>query len=144
MPPPPPPPPDGDRAISRLAELIVPVKTLTVADCPVGAEDFYAHVPIVYTWVDGSDPAYQEVRAAHGGRAAVGGARDRDNGELRFSLRSLEAFLPWWRGEVFIVAPKQSPPWLNTAHPRVHVVDQDQLYPLDDRQVRSSAAGLSK
>lgn len=39
-----------------------------------------------------------------------------------------------WKGEVFIVAPKQTPHWLNTDHPRIHVVDQDALYPEDDRQ----------
>ena len=31
----------------------------TVDDCPEGSSAFYEHVPIVYTWVNGSDPAYQ-------------------------------------------------------------------------------------
>eukprot|EP01051_Picozoa_sp_SAG22_P017601 SAG22_NODE_2757_length_2240_cov_2.347034_2_plen_137_part_00 len=50
------------------------------------------------TWVNGSESAYQEKREAAGGPKAVGGARDRDNGELRFSIRSLQKFLPWWNG----------------------------------------------
>ena len=28
-------------------------------------------------------------------------------GELRFSMRSLERFLPWWKGHIFVVAPNQ-------------------------------------
>lgn len=82
----------------------------------------------------GSEPSYAETRAKFGGKGAVGGARDRDSGELRFSLRSLQKFLPWWRGEIFIVSPAQTPRWINTSHPRVHIVDQDELYPKDDRQ----------
>jgi hypothetical protein len=134
VPPPPPPPPLGDQPVSRLAELVVPVKFLREADCPAEAREFYQNIPIVYTWVDGSQPDYRKIREQWGGRSAVGGARDRDNGELRFSLRSLERFLPWWRGHIYVVAPKQTPTWINTANPRVHIVDQDELYPTDDRQ----------
>eukprot|EP01046_Picozoa_sp_COSAG06_P064664 COSAG06_NODE_15551_length_1062_cov_1.597092_2_plen_75_part_00 len=32
----------------------------------------------------------QTLREAEGGKKSVGGARDRDNGELRFSLRSIQ------------------------------------------------------
>ena len=112
----------GDQPISYIKELEVPVKDLTIADCPPSAREFYENVPIIYTWVDGSDPDYAKTRERYGGKAAVGGARDRDSGELRFSLRSLLKFLPWWKGEIFIVAPNQTPLWLKTAHPRVHIV----------------------
>ena len=55
----------------------------------------------------------------------VGGARDRDNGELRFSLRSLERYLPWWEGPLLIVAPPgQAPDWLEQQHERVFIVNQ--------------------
>jgi hypothetical protein len=54
---------------------------------------------------------------------------DRDSGELRFSIRSLQAFLPWWEGMLFIVAPKQTPAWIDTSHPRLRIVDQDEVYP---------------
>ena len=50
---------------------------------------------------DGSDPGYASKREQYGGKAAVGGARDRDSGELRFSLRSLAPFLP----------VRTKPPW---------------------------------
>ena len=39
-------------------------------------------------------------------------------------------------GAVFLISGwrLQTPEWLNTDHPRVHVVNQDDLYPEDDRQ----------
>ena len=83
-------------------ELEVPVKDLSLADCPPSSRAFYENIPIVYTWVDGSDPGYASKREQYGGKAAVGGARDRDSGELRFSLRSLATFLP----------VRAKPPWL--------------------------------
>ena len=95
-------------------ELEVPVKDLSLADCPPSSRAFYENIPIVYTWVDGSDPGYAGKREQYGGKAAVGGARDRDSGELRFSLRSLATFLPvrtkppWfcrerlWTGNTFV------------------------------------------
>ena len=57
------------------------------------SEKFYSSVPLVYTWVNGSTYEYQKLREAAGGPKAVGGARDRDNGELRFSLRSVRKFM---------------------------------------------------
>jgi hypothetical protein len=93
-------------------------------------------VPIVYTWANGSEPGHRAARAAAGGAGdqAPGTSRDRDNGELRFALRSLERFLPWWRGHLFLVTPPgdaQCPGWLAepSANPRLHLVDQESLFP---------------
>jgi len=41
---------------------------------------------IVYMWVNGTDPEYAANRAKFGGPSRVGD-RDRDNGELLYSLR---------------------------------------------------------
>lgn len=88
-------------------------------------------VSIVYTWVNGSDPAYQELRKKHGG--TVGSERDRDNDDLRFSLRALEAMLPWHKGTVCLVSPKgHIPHWLNDSNPRFQYIDQDTLLPPGD------------
>lgn len=40
-------------------------------DCPPHTARFYRHVPIVYTWVNGSVPAYRAQREKVGGAAAV-------------------------------------------------------------------------
>lgn len=65
----------------------------------------YLPIDVVYTWVNGSDPVQR--RALHEARVRYFGqnsSEDReeaqdsryiDNEELRFSLRSLEAFAPW-------------------------------------------------
>eukprot|EP01048_Picozoa_sp_COSAG05_P011204 COSAG05_NODE_1041_length_6067_cov_116.470845_4_plen_210_part_00 len=109
------------------------MKGLTESDCPADSKGYYENIPIVYTWVNGNDPDYQALRETHGGKAAVGGARDRDSGELRFSFRSLETYLPWWKGILYVVAPNQTPQWANTSHPRLRIVDQDSMYPENDK-----------
>ena len=56
-------------------------------------------------------------------------ARDRDNGELRYSLRSLDKYAPWFRGDIIILQGEDRPPyWLNLSHPRVRVVNHHQYF----------------
>ena len=50
-------------------------------------------------------------------------ARDRDNGELKYSLRSMDMYAPWFRGDIVLLMGDEAPPsWLNTSHPRVKIV----------------------
>ncbi len=50
--------------------------------------------------------------------------RDHDNGELRFSLRSLDKYAPWFQGNIYILQGDDKPPnWLNLSHPRIRVVN---------------------
>ncbi|WP_169513802.1 stealth family protein [Actinomadura flavalba] len=89
-------------------------------------------VDAVYTWVDGADPAWLSRRAAALGerrphRADGGPARYLSRDELRYSLRSLAMFAPWI-GRVWIVTDAQVPAWLDTAHPRVRVVDHRDVF----------------
>jgi hypothetical protein len=40
------------------------------------------------------------------------------------------------QGHIYIVAPAgECPYWLRRSHPRIHLVDQDALFPEDDRDV---------
>jgi hypothetical protein len=95
-------------------------------------------VDIVYLWVDGSDPswrakrqqAFSEWTARHEGELAVYGnvlGRYRDNGELRFSLRSLEKFFPS-HGHVYVVTDGQAPAWLRAGE-GVTIVNHRDLMP---------------
>lgn len=93
-------------------------------------------VDIVYTWVDGSDPALAAKRAVY---APPGEERDslsrgdclfRDNEELRYSLRSLNRYAPWAR-RVFIVTDGQRPRWLKADHPGVRLVDHREIIPAE-------------
>ena len=97
-------------------------------------ESFLEPIDAVYTWVDGSDPAFQESYSrclgccpAADRRTAAGGNRFRDNDELRFSLRSLDAYAPWVR-RIFIVTNGQVPPWLAAGNPRICIIPHDRLF----------------
>ncbi len=92
-------------------------------------------IDVVYTWVDGSDPAWQERKAtAH---AAVGlgqlneyasnESRFLSRDELRYSLRSLDMYAGWVR-HVYLVTDDQVPPWLDTTNPRITVVSHRELF----------------
>ena len=93
-------------------------------------DDVDVPIDVVYTWVDGSDPEWlarrDECLAAAGGtpirREAYDDIRFADHGELRYSLRSVEQFLPWVR-TVHLVTAGQRPDWLVDQHPRLRVVD---------------------
>ncbi len=94
-------------------------------------------IDVVYTWVNGSDPAFAESRRKileslnhegsipHDSNSAW---RYADNDELRYSLRSLEKFAPWVRN-VYVVTNGQVPHWLNLQNPRVRVVTHDEIFP---------------
>ncbi|WP_037854434.1 stealth conserved region 3 domain-containing protein [Streptomyces sp. NRRL S-340] len=93
-------------------------------------------VDVVYTWVDDSDPSWQERRARR--RAELGfaaeasgsgdeAARFRNRDELRYSLRSLAMFAPWVR-KIYLVTDDQTPQWLNTEHPDIEVVSHRDIF----------------
>jgi Stealth protein CR2, conserved region 2/Stealth protein CR4, conserved region 4/Stealth protein CR3, conserved region 3/Stealth protein CR1, conserved region 1 len=86
-------------------------------------------IDAVYLWVDGADPGFARTLSERcGGTSleAAGPRRFRDNGELRYSLRSLEMNAPWIR-KVYLVTNGQVPCWLNTES--VEVVPHDALFP---------------
>lgn len=92
-------------------------------------------IDVIYLYVNGQDPAFQETLSrytCHGGTHvdvhSVGAHRFRDNGELRYSLRSLEIYAPWIR-HIYLVTNGQVPAWLNTAHPRISVIAHEAIFP---------------
>ena len=96
-----------------------------------GPED----VDVVYTWVDARDPSFHAALRQHAaaelGEADLASAsldRYRNNGELRFSLRSLFSFAPWVR-RIHILTNGQTPSWLNRVHPRIHLVTHAEVFP---------------
>lgn len=50
-----------------------------------------------------------------------------DNGELRYSLRSVERYAPWVRN-IYIVTNGQVPNWLNVNHPRIHIIRHEDIF----------------
>lgn len=90
-------------------------------------------VDIVYTWVDGADPAWQSRKNAHATdeaprhRSAVHAARYTSRDELRYSMRSVALYAGWVR-RIFIVTDGQTPPWLDQSHPMVEIIDHRQIF----------------
>ncbi|MBQ1770769.1 MAG: hypothetical protein II000_02330 [Clostridia bacterium] len=56
--------------------------------------------------------------------------RFRDNKELMYSLRSVEKYAPWIRN-IFIVSNSSMPAWLNTDHPKLHIISHETIMPAD-------------
>lgn len=89
-----------------------------------------APIDFVVTWVDGGDPAWQAQRAAYapGPGADDRPERYRDWGLLRYWFRGVEACAPWAR-QVHFVTDCPPPAWLDTAHPKLHVVSTADFMP---------------
>ncbi|ORX84259.1 hypothetical protein BCR32DRAFT_132905 [Anaeromyces robustus] len=85
-------------------------------------------ISIVYTWVNGSDLNHLDLKSKYNGGNRNIDNRDRSVDELRYSLRSLEKYLPWHKGNIFIVSPNQVPSWLKP-NTRVKIINQDDLLP---------------
>ncbi len=100
-------------------------------------------IDLVYMWVDGNDPKWRERRSRYMGGAEVcppqQEARWIDNQELRYSLRSVEMYAPWVN-HIYIVTDGQCPKWLNTAHPKITIVDHSEILPAEALPIFSSTA----
>ncbi|CEG35165.1 exopolysaccharide phosphotransferase [Plasmopara halstedii] len=97
--------------------------------CQIKNFEQLRRMSIVYTWVNGSQPCYRQIREKAGGKKAVGGSRDREIGELKYSIRSLEKYVTWHTGQIYIVTPGHIPEWLDMNNPRIKVINQDNLFP---------------
>jgi len=90
-------------------------------------------VDLVYTWVDGNDPAWQERKAQHTPGAdthnfsATRLARFANRDELRYALRSAWMYANWAR-TIYLVTDGQVPEWLDTAHPKVRLVQHREIF----------------
>lgn len=92
-------------------------------------------IDVVYTWVDGEDPAWRDRRDAE--LAAVGQlslneqaaneSRYISRDELRYSLRGLALYAPWVN-HIWIVTDDQVPDWLDISHPKITVVDHKEIF----------------
>ena len=100
-------------------------------------------IDVVYLWVDGNDPKWaaeknkwlrrllgKDIPVADA-RSSATNARWRDNGEFRYSIRSLAECAPWVNHIFIITGFGQVPAWLNTAHPKITIVPHEQIIPTD-------------
>lgn len=122
-----------------------PLKPVTMEErlglAPSVLDTFDFDVDVVFTWVDGNDPAWQRRRAQREASEQTDAGSDpdaslaapdtshvryRDRDELRYALRSVAAFMPYVR-RIFLVTDQQSPAWLGE-HPMVTVVDHSEIF----------------
>lgn len=86
-------------------------------------------IDLVCAWVDGRDLAWQAERNRY---ASVEDQKQtlmwRNWGLMRYWFRGVERALPWIR-KVHFVTWGHLPAWLNTEHPKLHVVRHDAFMP---------------
>ena len=95
-------------------------------------------IDVVYTWVDGDDPAWQaRQRAVLEGlgkegarhhRTGVSASRFKSRDELKYSLRSLQRFGPVFR-KLHLVTDDQIPGWIDLHHPDLSLVSHRDIFP---------------
>jgi len=98
-------------------------------------EDITFPIDAVYTWVDGADPEWiaskRRLEAQLAGHEyhpeANHEARFESKDELKYSLRSLEYFAPWFN-KIYLVTAGQVPSWLNVDHPNIVMIDHRDIY----------------
>lgn len=88
-----------------------------------GIESF-APIDVVMPWVDGNDPAHRASLAHFWPKEPwlrPAPYRFRENGELRYALRSIYFHLPWIR-TIHLVTNGHVPSWLDLDHPKINLV----------------------
>lgn len=106
-------------------------------------------IDIVYLWVDGSDKKWlaqkekwaAKINGEQITKTRVAAAeRFRDNGELKYSLRSLAKNVPWVNHIYIVTGFNQVPKWLNTRHPKITIVPHESIFPHDALPTFNSTA----
>lgn len=90
-------------------------------------------IDIVYTWVDDTDKKWLKKKEAflnsYSGKLFKKSLTGRfeDHQELKYSLRSVEQFMPWIR-HIYIITDKQIPSWLKR-NDKLTIVDHSDIFP---------------
>ncbi len=90
-------------------------------------------IDVVYTWVNGKDPAWQKIRQSTfesytlpKTAEANFRSRFRNRDELKYSLRSIHKYAKWVN-HIYIVTFNQRPAWLKK-HPKITVIDHKTIF----------------
>lgn len=92
-------------------------------------------VDLVYLWCDGSDPNFKKKKqlwlnkeGKKSSKQATSSARFEQVDELKYSLRSVEKYMPWIH-HIYVITSDQSPKWLNINHPKITLVNDGEIIP---------------
>ena len=96
------------------------------------ADDVDFPIDMVFSWVEGSDPAYLAERSRLMREYQVdpgdaGATRYRQIDELRYALRGVRAYAPWVR-HIFIVTDSPTPAWLRQDSPDITVMRSEEFF----------------
>lgn len=88
------------------------------------------NIDFVITWVDGGDPAWQAEKRRYQPQkndddSAV---RYRDWDNLQYWFRAVEQYAPWVN-RIHFITWGHLPGWLNTQHPKLHIVNHADYIP---------------
>ncbi len=87
-----------------------------------------SNIDFVLTWVDGSDPLWQEEYKKHKGDREINFAHYRDWNTLKYWFRAVEKYAPWVN-KIHFVTCGQTPDWLNTKHEKLNLVNHSDYMP---------------
>ena len=85
-------------------------------------------IDFVIAWVDGSDPLWINERKKYDSNPNNNEVRFRDWGLLRYWFRCVEKNTPWVR-KIHFVTWGHVPAWLDTDHPKLHIVKHTDFIP---------------
>ncbi len=86
-------------------------------------------IDIVYTWVDDQLPGYRnQLQQYADSKHDTNPNRTRDNLDLlKYSLRSVEMYVPWIRNIYIFTSRPQVPEWFNYRNNRIKVIHHDEI-----------------
>ena len=110
-------------AIQGLLELFYesPIPLPYTIECDANQSE---PIDFVYTWVNGSD---LNLTAIDDANDEAKSRRFYDFEQLKYSIRSVEQFAPWYR-HIVIVTNGQVPSWLRREHARIRLVAHDEIF----------------
>jgi len=90
-------------------------------------------IDFVVPWVDAKDTEWQKKKVKY--EAPIQGLYDHDRGvqryrdtnTLKYLLRSIEQYCPWYR-TIHIITNGQKPSWVDIEHPKVNLITHEELY----------------
>lgn len=89
-------------------------------------------IDFVISWVDGNDKAWQQEKRKYDTCSGTDSAdeRYRDWENLKYWFRGVEKYAPWV-GKIHFITWGHLPKWLDTSHPKLHIVRHEDYMPAE-------------
>jgi len=88
-------------------------------------------IDFVLPWVDPNDPVWQKERNKYDkdfnreDKNSI--TRFRDMNTLKYVLRSIEQYCPWYH-KIYLITAGHTPDWLDVTHPKIELVTHEELF----------------